>query len=118
MSAKAVRISLLLALLPTSARAAELTFLCSWDQKAPITITIDTDAMTGRRDDGGRNYRVIKWSKFAAWLIVDDPENWVGAAIHMITRSEDPKAGGKWIDTVISSTGTVSSIDGGVCWER
>lgn len=107
--------------LTSGARAEALTFLCSWDGQAPITLMVDTDQMTGRRSDRGRPYTVVKISDWAVWLAVDWPEHQGAAAIQMIQRpaaASDKSRGGRWIDVVLSSSGTVSPIDGGVCWEQ
>lgn len=108
-------------ILAPAANAEVLSFQCSWDQKAPLRIAVDTGAMTASRDDGGTSYRVIKVSKWGVWLLVDQPSNVAGAAVQMIERSsdfDDPSRPGKWVDVIIAITGSVSPIDGGVCWER
>jgi hypothetical protein len=104
-----------------TANASVLSFQCSWDQKAPITISVDTNTMTASRDDGGKPYRVVKVSKWGVWLLVDEPANVAGAAVQMIVRPAalaGPDSAGKWIDVVIGITGAVSPIDGGMCWEK
>lgn len=55
-------------------------------------------------------------SKWAVWLLVDEPENVAGAAIQMIVRPSalaGSDSAGKRVDTVIGVSGAVSPIDGG-----
>lgn len=109
------------AVLTSAANAEVLSFQCSWGQKAPLTIAVDTSSMSASRDDGGSPYSVIKVSKWGVWLLVDQPSNVIGAAVQMIERSsafDDPGSPGKWVDVIISITGSVSPIEGGKCWER
>jgi hypothetical protein len=70
------------------ATADTITFQCSWENNAPITITVDVKTMKASRDDGGKDYTVIKLTKYAVWLLVDEPDNVAGAALHMIQRAE------------------------------
>ncbi|RWO19070.1 hypothetical protein [Mesorhizobium sp.] len=107
--------------LASTAHAEVLSFQCSWDQRAPLRIEVDTSTMSASRDDGGTPYRVIKVSKWGVWLLVDQPSNVIAAAVQMIERSsgfDDPSGPGKWVDVSISITGSVSPIEGGKCWER
>ncbi|RWK61956.1 hypothetical protein [Mesorhizobium sp.] len=109
------------AVVPSAANAEVLSFQCSWNQKAPLTITVDTSSMSALRDDGGTPYRVVKVSKWGVWLLVNQPNNVVVATVQMIERSsafDDPGRPGKWVDVFIAITGSVSPIEGGVCWER
>ncbi|MGO4838037.1 hypothetical protein AB4144_37905, partial [Rhizobiaceae sp. 2RAB30] len=92
----------------TAARADALSFQCSWENRAPIHIAIDTTTMTASRDDGGHRYRVIKISPWAVWLLVDQPDNVAAAAVHMIERSssfDDREKAGKWVDVLINAGG-------------
>ena len=98
------------------AGAQPLSFLCSWEDRDLIEISVDTNTNTATRDDGGQNYVVLKLTDVALWLAVYESRNQYGLAIQMIERSRSP--GGLWLDVIIASTGTVSPIAGGVCWEQ
>ncbi|WP_202322423.1 hypothetical protein [Mesorhizobium sp. 113-3-9] len=118
---EAFGVLLFAAVVTPAANAEVLSFQCSWDEKAPMAIAVDTGTMSASRDDGGSPYRVIKVSKWGVWLLVDQPSNVAGAAVQMIERSsafDDPSGPGKWVDVIISITGSVSPIEGGKCWER
>jgi len=115
----------------TLAESNTIKFLCSWDGKELIAISIDQKAMIATRDDGGRTYTVAKITKFGVWLIVDDPKNLFGMAFQVIQRGEavtpykQLDAGkkyiaGNWIDisTSVSGQSFASPIVGGKCWEQ
>lgn len=111
--------ALAFAVVPNYAFSSEITFRCSWLDRAPIEIQVDVDAAIATRTDGGRQYRVIKLSSYAVWLAVDDPDRQVSLALQMIERSTSKNvSGGKWLDLIISADGGVSPILGGVCWEQ
>jgi hypothetical protein len=107
-----------------------IDFVCSWDNASPITISVDSEAMTATRSDGGRSYTVAKITKWGVWLIVDGPGNIAAMAVQMIQRGEavtpdsERDAGtfsaGTWTDVImsISGQGTVSPIRGGIGWEQ
>ncbi len=109
---------------------ARINFLCSWDNAAPINISVDPKSMKATRSDGGRSYTVTKITKLGVWLMVDEPDNLVSMAVQIIERGEAvaPDSGGSaeaypagsWTDVIlsISGHGSVSSITGGVCWEQ
>ncbi len=109
------------------ARAEIITFQCSWGDERPITLRVDTDAGKAARDDGGKTYTLVMATPYFVLLLVHEPRNVMGAAVQMIQRRAAVKpdnalagasGSGKWVDVVMSSTGAVSSIDGGRCWER
>ena len=109
--------------------AGAIDFLCSWDNDAPIVISVDPEKMTATRNDGGSSYTVIKLTKWGVWLQVDQPDNMVAAAVQFIQRGafitpdskpkEQPYDGGLWTYVILSvSRGGVSAIPGGICWEQ
>jgi hypothetical protein len=106
------------------AHAEVILFQCSWNDERPINIRVDTMIGKATRDDGGKSYTVIKATKWAVWLMVDEPENVAGMKFQMIQRAaavrpdnSSSSPAGKWIDVVTAMTGSVSPIDGGRCWE-
>lgn len=115
---------------PASVMASDkITFLCSWDEDAPIMIGVDLVNMTATRNDGGSPYTVIKLTKWGVWLQVDQPDNAVAAAVQFIQRGafitpdskpkDQPYDAGSWTDVILSvSGGGVSAIRGGICWEQ
>jgi hypothetical protein len=113
-------VSISAALFSLSANASELiTFSCSWDNNSPINIFVTPANGEATRSDGGRNYEIIKITKWALWLEVYEPNNQAGLKIQMIERAESTNGkGGKWIDIVHSISGNVSPIVGGICWEK
>ena len=123
---RALLMVLALAVMSAPARADVIRFQCSWDDQRPINIRVDTTTMKGTRDDGGKSYTVIKATKWAVWLMVDEPENVAGMKLQMIQRADAVRPdkaptsnpAGKWVDIVSSMTGSVSPIDGGKCWEE
>ena len=109
--------SLLLTLCASTGMAETISFLCSWDEQKPIGISVDTSSMTATRNDGGYGYNVLKVSSGGVWLVVDNPASIDLAAIQMIERAG--QNGGKWVDITTSATsGFVSAIVGGRCWEQ
>jgi hypothetical protein len=108
---------LLLTLWASTAMAETISFLCSWDERKPIGISVDTSSMKATRNDGGYEYNVLKVSTGGVWLLVDNPRSIDSAAIQMIERAG--QNGGKWVDLTTSATsGFVSAIAGGRCWEQ
>lgn len=122
----------LLAFLSTTqiSRASDqrIEFQCVWGDRAPFVITVDPGSMRATRSDGGKDYSVVKLTKWGVWLAVDDPRNVSAVAIHLIQRGEavasqeaidsgEPFPPGFWQDTIMSITGTISPIIGGRCWE-
>ncbi|GAB1265135.1 hypothetical protein NBRC116493_13400 [Aurantivibrio infirmus] len=96
-----------------------IKFTCSWEEAKPIEIVIDTEKKIGTRSDGGKNYSVIKITDYAIWLKVNEPENIMALATQMIERSKpNGNKAGKWVDTVLSVSGAVSPLNGGICWEQ
>ena len=101
--------------------AKKLSFDCSWDDRKPIKIVVDTESRTAKRSDGGRDYTVLKVSFAAIWLQVLQPNNKWALNTQMIERSsgfDDPSKAGRWVDSGFSITGNVDAISGGLCWER
>ncbi len=97
----------------------KIIFDCSWDNNKPIQITVDPSLGIATRNDGGKNYKIIKISKYAVWLEVVEPNNYVNLKVQMLERSAaSNKKVGRWVDTIHYLNGTTSSISGGVCWER
>ena len=112
--------------LAAPAQAEVLQFQCSWNDARPINIRVDTTTKEATRDDGGTTYTVMKVTRFGVWLMIDEPGNVSGLKLQMIQRPEaikpanapvDWSKAGKWVDIVTSTTGMVSPIDGGKCWE-
>lgn len=96
-----------------------LEFSCSWDNNKPIDILVTPSLGIATRSDGGKDYQIIKITKWAVWLEVYEPNNQAGLKIQMIQRAEATNGkGGKWVDVVHSVTGNVSPIVGGTCWEK
>ncbi|KZL18134.1 hypothetical protein [Pseudovibrio sp. WM33] len=96
---------------PTQAKS--LSFLCSWDNRAPITIELDTQTRKAKRSDGGSDYTLIKITEQAVWLSVDQHYT---LAVQSIERNKDK--GGKWIDIIHFANRVPISISGGICWEQ
>jgi hypothetical protein len=105
-----------------AASSAPIVFLCSWENRTPIEITVDPQTMTASRNDGGLPYEVLKITAWGVWLEVFEPDNVAGMAVQMIERRDyegaDASLPGKWVDVVIAITGAVTPIDGGQCWQR
>lgn len=114
---------LTLLLNPSYASAEIIRFQCSWEDSKPIDITVDTDSMEAKRSDGGRNYKVVKATKWGVWLLVNKPQDKWRAAFQVIqrqdlTKSNNISKAGKWVDVIMSFSGGVTSIEGGICWEQ
>tara|TARA_R100001369_G_scaffold91690_1_gene133711 strand:- start:383 stop:766 length:384 start_codon:yes stop_codon:yes gene_type:complete len=103
---------------PTILAEEIMKFSCSWEKAKPINITVDLKNRVGSRDDGGMNYRILKVTPYALWMEVVDPIDEWKFKIQMIEVPTDGAKAGRWVDTVHSTTGWVSSIDGGVCWKK
>jgi hypothetical protein len=71
-----------------SAHAEVIRFQCSWNDERPFNIRVDTATGKATRDDGGKSYTVIKATKWAVWLMIDEPENVAGMRFQMIQRAE------------------------------
>ena len=115
----------MMALAPQNVVADEFDFRCIWNNQGQINITVDPEAGTATRDDGGLPYKVIKVTKWAVFLAVDEPNNVAGLAIQTIQRAEavqrdgdaqDQTRPGLWTDTVLSVSGNANAISGGQCW--
>lgn len=97
----------------------KIIFDCSWDNNKPIQITVDPSLGIATRGDGGKNYKIIKISKYAVWLEIVEPKNPISLKVQMLQRgSATNKKAGNWVDIVTSTSGITSSINGGLCWER
>ena len=134
MKSKWLCIAILLLLTSTMVRAAEnktIKFLCTWEDAAPLTITVNPNTMKASRDDGGKTYTIAKITEMGVWLIVDDPNNLFSLAMQMIQRGKastpykkldagKPYSAGSWIDvgSTLMGEGSVDSISGGKCWEQ
>ena len=100
------------------AYAEEIKFQCSWDNSNPIGIAVDTNKRVATRDVDGKSYEVIKATRSAIWLAdsasIDESE----LGTQMIQRAGSEKSkGGKWMHVSHSPGGTVTTTEGGICWE-
>ena len=107
----------------------QIDFLCSWEHTAPITVSIFPQTKIAIRSDGGSPYTLLKITKWGVWLAVDSYDDSAASmAIQTIERGEfirtngktedDAYGAGAWTDVIVPIGGSMSSIEGGECWEQ
>ena len=97
---------------PTYLNAEVIYFVCSWENKAGINISVDTEALTASRDDGGSSYKVMNITEKAVFLQLERP-GWYRVAVQVLERPA-----GDWHDIIAYDDGRVSAVAGGTCIER
>ncbi len=99
-------------LFPIHASAEALDFVCSWDNKAGISISVDTDELTAFRSDGGLSYKVMNITEKAVFLQLEMPD-WYLVGVQVLERPA-----GDWHDIIVYDNGRVSAVANGTCIER
>lgn len=99
-------------LFPIYASAEVLDFVCSWDNRAGINISVDTEVLTAFRDDSNSGYKVMNITERAVFLQLEmSVSNRV--AVQILERPA-----GNWHDILVYDDGRVSAVAGGNCIER
>lgn len=99
-------------LVPTYLNAEVINFVCSWENKTGINISVNIDALTASRGDGGLNYKVMNITEKAVFLQLVRPD-WYLVAVQVLERPA-----GDWHDIIAYDDGRVSAVAGGTCIER
>lgn len=98
----------LVALFMPSGAEAAMMFLCNWEGRAPVAITVDADAGTALRYDRGSSYYAIQATRSGVWVLLDEPKLVLG--IKMIVRPGDPNS--DWVDVALAR-----HFESGRCWK-
>jgi len=97
---------------PIYLNAEVIDFVCSWENREGINISVDIETLTASRDDGGSSYKVMNITEKAVFLQLEMPD-WYLVTVQVLERPA-----GDWHDIIVYDDGRVSAVAGGTCIER